>query len=79
MIEDSIATEAKFAYIMRRLEAIESKDYVSVNQVSPTPPAGYTYYQVMNHVFKEYPIFLAYQMLPEPMNVIFTRPTNNLY
>jgi len=45
---------------MRRLEGIETKDYVSVIQVSPTPPAGYTYYQVMNHVFKECSMFMAH-------------------
>jgi len=33
---DSIATEAKFANIMRRLEAIETKGLVPVSQVSPT-------------------------------------------
>jgi len=32
----------------------------------------------MNHVVEECPIFHAQQMLPEPMNVAFSRPHNNL-
>ena len=33
----------------------------------------------MNHVFEECPVFLAHQMLPEHINVAFTRPVNNPY
>ena len=47
-IEDSIAIEAKLDNIMRRLEAKELKNLVSVSQVSPTSPAGYTFCQAMN-------------------------------
>ena len=64
---------------MRRLEALEIKEPVSVNQVSPTPSAGCTYCQAMNHVFEKCPVFLAHQTLPEHMNATFTRPANNLY
>ena len=78
-IEDSMATEAKLANIIRRLEAIELKDPISVNQVSPTTPAGCTYCQVMNYVFEECPVFIAHQMLPKHMNTAFSRPTNNPY
>ena len=61
-IETSIATEAKFATVMRRLDALETKEPVQVNQVSLTQStfAGYTYCQVMNHVFEECLIFLAH-------------------
>jgi len=50
-----------------------------VNQVSPTQStsAGCIYCQAMNHVFEEYPIFLAHQMLPEHTNATFARPNNN--
>jgi len=52
-----------------------------VSKVSPTlsPMAGCTYCQAMNHVFKECPIFIAHQTLPEPMNAAFANPTNNPY
>ena len=73
-IEDSIATEAKLANIMRRLEVIELRNPVSVNQLSSTSPAGCTYCQAMNHVFEECPVFMAHQMLPEHMNAAFSRP-----
>ena len=63
-IETNIATEAKLAAVMRRLEALETKEPVLVNQVSPTPSAGYTYCQDMNHVFEECPVFIAHQTLP---------------
>ena len=76
-IEANIATEAKLAAVMQRLEALETKESVSVNQVSPTPSASCTYYQAMNHVFEECPVFIAHQTLPEHMSAAFTRPTNN--
>ena len=60
-----IATEAKLAVVMRRLEVLETKDPVSINQVGPTPSVGCTYCQAMNHVFEECPVFLAHQMLPK--------------
>ena len=41
LIENFIATEAKFANIMRRLEAIETKGSVSVSQVNPVGPKAY--------------------------------------
>ena len=78
-IEESIGNEAKLANVMRRLEALKTKDPVFVNQVGSTPSAGCIYCQVMNHVFEEYPLFMAHQMLPEYMNTIFSRPTNNPY
>jgi len=43
-IEGNIATEAKLAAVMRRLEALETKEPVSVSQVSPTPSASCTYF-----------------------------------
>ena len=77
-VEDSIAAETKLANIMRRLEALETKDPVSVNQVNLTP-SGCTYCQHMNYVFEECPMFMTHQMLAQHMNVTFLRPTNNLY
>ena len=73
-MEANIATEAKLAIVMRRLEALETKEPVSVNQVSPIPSAGCTYCQGMNHVFEECPIFLAHQTLHKHMNAAFTIP-----
>jgi len=80
-IETSIAYEAKFDSMARRLEALETKDPVQVKQVSLTQPpiAGCTYCQVMNHVFKECPVYLAHQILPEHMNATCARPILNLY
>ena len=75
----NITTEAKLAVVMRRLAALETKESVSVNKVSPTPSAGCTYCQAMNHVFEKCPIFIAHQNFPELMNAAFTRPTNNPY
>ena len=77
--EANIATETKLAVVMRKLEALETKEPVSMNQVSPTPSAGCTYCQDMNHVFEECPIFIAHQTLPEHMSAAFTRPANNPY
>ena len=81
MIETSIAYEDKFDSIAQKLEALETKDPVSVNQVSPTqsPTADCTYCQAMNHVFEECLIYLANQILLEHMNAAFAGPTNNLY
>jgi len=61
---------------MRRLGALETKP-VPENQVSPT--LGYTYYQTMNHLIEECPVYLAHQMLPKHMNATFARPNNNPY
>ena len=76
-IEANIATDAKLAAVMRRLEALETKEPVSVNQVSPTSSAGCTYCQDRNHVFEECPVFIAHQCLPEHTSAAFTRPANN--
>ena len=64
---------------MRRLEALQTKKPLSVNQVSPTPSASCTYCQATNHVFEECSVFLAHQMLSKNMNAAFTRLTNNPY
>ena len=60
-IESSIANEAKLANLVRRLEALETKEPSPVNQVSLNqfPTSGCTYYQAMNHVFEECPVFQA--------------------
>ena len=78
-IEANIANDAKLAAVMRRLEALETKEPVSVNQVSPTSLAGCTYCQDRNHVFEECPVFIAHQSLPEHTSAAFTRPANNPY
>ena len=49
-IEVNIATKAKLAVVMRRLEALETKEPVLVNQVSPTLSADCTYCQPVDHV-----------------------------
>ena len=71
-----IATKAKFANIMRRLEAIKTKGSAPVSKVSPTlfPMVSCNYCQAMNHVFEGCPVFQAQQMLIEPMNAAFPGP-----
>ena len=66
---------------MRRLEALETKEPVPVNQVSPSQfsTPGCTYCQAMNYVFEECLVFNAQQMYPEPMNAAFLRPHNTSY
>ena len=80
-IESSIANEAKLANLARKLENLETEEPSPVNQVSPnqfsTP--GCTYYQAMNHVYEEYPVFQAQQHFSEPMNAAFSRPNNDPY
>ena len=80
-IESFIAAEARIANLERRLEALETKEPVPVNQVSPnqflTPNC--TYCQAMNHVFEKCPVFQAQQQFSEPMNAAFLRPNNNFY
>jgi len=78
-IESSIATEARISNLAKRLKLLKTKELILVNQVSPNqiPNSVCTYCQAMNHVFEEYPIFHAQQMLPEPMNVAFLRSHNN--
>jgi len=80
-IESSIANEAKLANLTRRLEGLEIKEPSPVNQVSPNQfsTLGCTYYQAMNHVFEECPVFQAQQQYPELMNTAFLRPNNNPY
>ena len=56
-IEANIATEAKLAIVIRRLEDLETKEPVYVNQVNPTPSAGSTYCQAINHVFEKCLVF----------------------
>jgi len=51
-IEESIGNEAKLANVMWMLVALETKDPILVNQVSPTPSAGCTYCQAMNMCLK---------------------------
>jgi len=67
-IEANITAEAELAALMQRLEALETKEPVSMNQVSPTPSAGCTYCQAMNHMFEECLVFIAHQTLPEHMS-----------
>jgi len=80
-IESSITVETRIANLLRRLEVLETKEPVLVNQVSPnqfsTP--GCTYYQAMNYVFEECPMFQAQQQFSEPINATFLRPSNNSY
>ena len=61
LIESSIVVEARIANLSRRLELLETKEPILVNKVSPNPIQNLscTYYQAMNHVFEECPIFHA--------------------
>jgi len=62
------------------LEAIETKEPVSINQVSLNQfsNSDCTYYQSMNYVFEECPIFYAQQIYLNPMNATFSRSTTIL-
>ena len=68
-IQSSITTETKISSLMRKLEAIETKELVPVNQVSPNQfsSLGCTYCQAMNHLFEECPVFNDQQIYPELM------------
>jgi len=79
--EANIATEAKLAVVMRRLETLETKVPVSMNGASLDKPSqpGCTYCQAINHVFEKCPIFLAHQMLPEKYECSLHKAHNNPY
>jgi len=81
LIESSVTAEAKISHLMRRLKILETKEQGVVNQVNPpqmTNPCC-TYCHTLNYVFKECPVYLAQQMLPESMNADFARLYNNSY
>ena len=79
-IESSITVEARIANLARRMKALETKEPVLVNQVNPnqllTPSC--TYYQAMNHVLEECPVFHAQQMLSEHMNATYSSMVQSL-
>ena len=54
-LESSIAAEAKIATLMRRIEALETKEPANVNQINPPPfhNPDCSYCQAPNHVFEE--------------------------
>jgi len=58
-IESSITVEARIVNLARRVKVLEAKEPSLVNQVSPNQFSipGCTYYQGMNHVFEECPVF----------------------
>ena len=62
-IESSIANEVRIANLTRRVEVLKTKEPSPVNQVSPNqfPTPSCTYYQAMNYVFEESPVFRAQQ------------------
>ena len=80
-LESSIATEAKIATLMRRIEALETKELANVNQINPPPihNPGCSYCQAPNHVFEECPVFHTQQVPPEHMNAAYSRSPHNLY
>ena len=62
-----------------RLEALETKDTAPVNQINPRQihTLDCTYCQALKHIFEEYHVIQAHQMLPENMNATYSRPHNN--
>ena len=76
-IESSIIVEARIANLARRLEGLETKEPIPLNQVSPDqlPTLNCTYCQAMNHRLEECPVFHAQQMLPDHMKAAYSRPT----
>jgi len=80
-IESSITTEAKITQLMRRLELLEARKPNSVNQVNPTemPSLGCTYCHALTHIFQEYQVYQAQQMLPDNMNAAYTISNYNPY
>ena len=80
-IKSSVAAEGKIATLMRRIEALETKEPAIANQINPPQihSPGSTYCQASNHICKECPVFQAHQALPEHLNVAYTRLQNNLY
>ena len=66
-LESSITVKAKIATLMRRIEALETKELANVNQINPPPihNPGCSYCQAPNHVFEECLIFQTHQVSPE--------------
>jgi len=60
---------------MRRIEALERKESVNVNQINPPliHNPGYSYCQAPNHVFEECPIFQTQQVPLEHMNAAYSQ------
>lgn len=78
-LETSIATEAKFQTLTRRLEALEMKENAHVNQVSNTNPTCSGCHMV-GHVIEECSSFTSQpEFEPEQMNAAFVRPRNDPY
>ena len=80
-LESFIVVEAKITTLMRKIEALETKEPAKVNQINPPPihKPGCSYCQVPNHVFEECPVFQTHQVLPEHVNSAYSRPQNNSY
>jgi len=74
-LESFIAAKAKIATLMRRIEALETKEPANVNQINPPPihNPDCSYCQAPNHVFKECPIFQTHQVLPEHIDAAYSR------
>jgi len=75
-LESSITTEAKIITLMRRIEALKTKEPSKVNQINPPSihNPGCSYYKAPNHVFKECSVFQTHQVQLEHMNVAYSRP-----
>ena len=77
-IESSIATDAKFNTLVRRLEALEMKEKVQVNQTSNQVPMCNGCH--IGYVMEECPSFIDHHDFdPEQINATFARPRNDLY
>ena len=71
-IESSIAVETKILSLMRRLKDLEAKE-PAPRTMSAHPKSNFGLYLLSSN------IFLAQQILPEYMNVAFSRPHKNPY
>ena len=77
----SVDSEAKIATLMRRIEALETKDPATANQINPPQihNPGCLYCQAPNHIFEECPVFQTHQLPLEHMNATYSRPQKNPY
>jgi len=66
---------------MRKLELLEAREHNKMNQINPPQMSspGCTYCHALTHIFEECPVYQAQQMLPDNMNISFTRQNYNPY
>ena len=80
-LESFITAEAKIVTLMRKIDALETKEPAKVNQINPPQMhnPGCSYSQAPNYIFEECPNFQTHQLPSEHMNAAYSRQQNNPY